>query len=121
MNGAAFLAYVEQALAPTLSRGDVVVLDNLSSHKVAGVREAVEARGASLLYLPPYSPDLNPVRGTAPDASLRQTQGPAQESRRAHHRGVVERHRPLPRPVRADRVRQLPRQLRLSTVSMKPL
>ncbi len=61
MNGAAFLAYVEQALAPTLSRGDVVVLDNLSSHKVAGVREAVEARGASLLYLPPYSPDLNPI------------------------------------------------------------
>ena len=61
MNGAAFLAYVEQALAPTLSRGDVVVLDNLGSHKVAGVREAVEARGASLLYLPPYSPDLNPI------------------------------------------------------------
>ena len=61
MNGAAFLAYVEQALAPTLSRGDVVVLDNLSSHKVAGVCEAVEARGASLLYLPPYSPDLNPI------------------------------------------------------------
>jgi transposase len=61
MNGAAFLAYVEQALAPALSRGDVVVLDNLGSHKVAGVREAVEARGASLLYLPPYSPDPNPI------------------------------------------------------------
>ena len=61
MNGAAFLAYIEQALAPTLSRGDVVVLDNLSSHKVVGVREAVGARGASLLYLPPYSPDLNPI------------------------------------------------------------
>jgi transposase len=61
MNGAAFLAYVEQALAPALSRGDVVVLDNLGSHKVAGVREAAEARGASLLYLPPYSPDPNPI------------------------------------------------------------
>ncbi len=61
MNGAAFLAYVGQVLAPTLASGDVVVLDNLSSHKVAGVREAVEARGASLLYLPPYSPDLNPI------------------------------------------------------------
>ena len=61
MNGAAFLAYVGRVLAPALRPGDVVVLDNLSSHKVAGVREAVEARGASLLHLPPYSPDLNPI------------------------------------------------------------
>ncbi len=61
MNGAAFLAYVEQVLAPALAPGDVVILDNLSSHEVAGVREAVEAREASLLYLPPYSPDLNPI------------------------------------------------------------
>ena len=61
INGAAFLAYVEQFLAPTLSPGDVVVLDNLSSHKVSGVREAIEACGATLLYLPPYSPDLNPI------------------------------------------------------------
>ena len=56
INGAAFLAYVEQFLAPTLSPGDTVVLDNLSSHKVSGVREAVEACGATLLYLPPYAP-----------------------------------------------------------------
>ena len=61
MNGAAFLAYVEQVLAPTLSPGDMVVLDNLSAHKVAGVREQVEACGASVLYLPAYSPDLNPI------------------------------------------------------------
>lgn len=61
INGVAFLAYVEQFLAPTLSPGDIVVLDNLSSHKVDGVREAVEAAGATLLYLPPYSPDLNPI------------------------------------------------------------
>ena len=61
VNGPAFLAYVEQVLAPTLRPGDAVVLDNLSSHKVRGVREAIEARGASLLYLPPYSPDLNPI------------------------------------------------------------
>jgi transposase len=61
INGATFRAYVEQFLAPTLKPGDLVVLDNLSSHKVAGVREAIEARGASLLYLPPYSPDLNPI------------------------------------------------------------
>jgi transposase len=59
--GASFRAYVEQFLVPTLKPGDIVVLDNLSSHKVSGVREAVEARGASLLYLPPYSPDLNPI------------------------------------------------------------
>jgi len=61
MNGATFRAYVEQVLAPTLGLGDVVVMDNLGSHKVAGIRQAIEARGAALLYLPPYSPDLNPI------------------------------------------------------------
>jgi transposase len=61
INGARFLAYVEQALAPTLGPGDVVIMDNLGAHKVAGVREAIQARGARLLYLPPYSPDLNPI------------------------------------------------------------
>jgi transposase len=61
MNGTVFLAYVEQQLVPTLRRGDIVVLDNLSAHKVAGVRQAIESVGASLVYLPPYSPDLNPI------------------------------------------------------------
>lgn len=61
INGPIFLAYVEQHLAPTLKAGDVVVMDNLSAHKVAGVREAIEAAGASVLYLPPYSPDFNPI------------------------------------------------------------
>jgi len=61
MTGDAFLIYVEKVLAPTLSQGDTVIIDNLSSHKVAGVREAIEAVGARLLYLPPYSPDLNPI------------------------------------------------------------
>jgi len=61
MNGEMFLAYVEQCLAPTLKRKDVVVMDNLRAHKVAGVREAIEARGATLRYLPQYSPDLNPI------------------------------------------------------------
>ena len=56
-----FLAFVEHILCPTLKAGDVVVLDNLSSHKVNGVRQQIEARGAELLYLPPYSPDLNPI------------------------------------------------------------
>jgi transposase len=61
INGPIFLAYVEQILAPTLDAGDILILDNLSSHKVAGIREAIEARGARILYLPPYSPDLNPI------------------------------------------------------------
>jgi transposase len=61
INGALFLAWVEQHLAPTLQSGDIVVMDNLSSHKVKGVREAIEAAGAELRYLPPYSPDLNPI------------------------------------------------------------
>jgi len=61
MDGETFLAYVEQFLAPALGGGDIVVMDNLSSHKVTGVRELIEARGASVLYLPPYSPDLNPI------------------------------------------------------------
>src|SRR5215510_12132171 len=61
MNGESFLAYVEQILAPTLRRGDIVIMDNVSVHKVAGVREAIEARRATLRYLPPYSPDLNPI------------------------------------------------------------
>ena len=61
MNGAVFLAYVQQQLAPTLRPGDIVVLDNLSAQKVAGVREAIESVGATLVYLPPYSPDLNPI------------------------------------------------------------
>jgi transposase len=61
INGEWFRTYVEEVLAPTLKPGDIVVLDNLASHKVAGVRAAIEARGATVLYLPPYSPDLNPI------------------------------------------------------------
>jgi len=61
INGEVFLAYTQQQLAPTLKSGDIVIMDNLSSHKVAGVREAIEAAGAHLVYLPPYSPDFNPI------------------------------------------------------------
>lgn len=61
MNGDAFRAYAEQVLAPELRPGDVVVMDNLPSHKVSGIREAIEAAGARLLFLPPYSPDFNPI------------------------------------------------------------
>jgi len=61
IDGASFLAWVEQSLAPTLDTQDIVVADNLACHKVPGVREAIEARGASILFLPSYSPDLNPI------------------------------------------------------------
>lgn len=61
MNGPAFLAYVEQVLVPTLRPGDIVIMDNLAPHKSAAVRKAIEAAAASLLLLPPYSPDLNPI------------------------------------------------------------
>jgi transposase len=61
MDGPSFRAYIEQFVAPILRPGDVVVMDNLPSHKVAGIRQAIEAAGAELRYLPPYSPDLNPI------------------------------------------------------------
>jgi transposase len=61
MNGAIFRAWVEQMLAPALVPGDIVVMDNLAAHKVDGIRQAIADRGAELRYLPPYSPDLNPI------------------------------------------------------------
>lgn len=61
INSVAFKAYVDQVLVPELRPGDIVVMDNLGSHKGVGVKEAIEAAGASLLYLPPYSPDFNPI------------------------------------------------------------
>jgi transposase len=61
MNTAAFRAYVEQVLVPTLESGDIVVMDNLPAHKNAAIRNAIESKGATLRYLPPYSPDFNPI------------------------------------------------------------
>ena len=61
MTGEVFRAYVEQCLVPTLRRNDIVVMDNLNAHKVAGIEEAIERAGASVRYLPKYSPDLNPI------------------------------------------------------------
>ena len=61
INGQTFTAYVEQCLVPTLSPGDIVIMDNLGSHKGQAVRKAIRAAGARLLFLPPYSPDLNPI------------------------------------------------------------
>lgn len=61
VNGELFLAYVRQQLVPTLRSGDIVIMDNLASHKKAGICAAIESVGATVLYLPPYSPDLNPI------------------------------------------------------------
>lgn len=61
MDGSSFLAYIEQILCPELKSGDIVICDNLACHKVKGVQQAIAASGASILYLPAYSPDLNPI------------------------------------------------------------
>jgi len=61
MDGECFLAYVEQLLAPSLHPGDIVILDNLPAHRIKGIKAAIEAAGATLIYLPPYSPDFNPI------------------------------------------------------------
>ena len=75
MNGAAFLAYNEQVPVPTLVPGDLVIMDNLPAHKVSGVKEAIEAVGATRAFLPPYSPDFNPIEQAFAKlkASLRKT------------------------------------------------
>ena len=66
INGVWFQAYVDQVLVPTLSPGDIVIMDNLGSHKRPGIRGAIEAAGARLIYLPPYSPDFNPIETPFP-------------------------------------------------------
>ena len=116
MNGEMFLAYVEQILAPTLSPTDVVIMDNLPSHKVAGVREAIEARGAISGHLPAYSPDPNLIEQAFSKlkALLRSA---AARSIEALWTAIGLRAPPL----RPRRMRQLPRQLRLSTLSLIPL
>src|SRR5262245_34003896 len=102
MDGRAFLAYVEQVLVPTLKKRDTVFMDNVRTHKVAGVREAIEAAGAQLRYLPAYSPDLNPDR-----ERLRQDQvGPAQ-GRRPHRRRPLEARRAQREGDRTTRMHRL--------------
>jgi transposase len=81
ISGERFRNYVEQMLAPTLSRGDVLTLDNLSSHKAAGIETVIQARGAKLLYLPPYNPDRNPIKQPfAKPACPRQVHGSGRPS-----------------------------------------
>lgn len=79
---AVFSAYIQQVLVPTLAAGDIVVMDNLSSHKVGGIREAIEAAGADLLYLPPYSPDYSPIENywSKLEANLRKAKARTREA-----------------------------------------
>jgi transposase len=91
INGRSFLAYVEQILVPTLKPGDIVILDNLGSHKSLAVRRAIRAAGAKLFFLPPYSPDLNPL-----EQGLRQAQDTAAQGGRTLRRGHLETHRRTP-------------------------
>lgn len=107
INRDAFVAYVRQVLVPDLAPGDIVIMDNLSSHKAPAAREAIEAVGAKLLFLPPYSPDFNPI-----EQALETESAPA-KSRRAHHPRPVGGYRPYPRPIPAAGVRQLLRQRRI--------
>src|SRR6516162_5812980 len=107
MNGEAFLAYVEQALVPELRQGDIVIMDNLPAHKVHGVRQAIEAAGASRRCLPPYSPDFNPIEMAFAklNALLRR--------RRPNHPRPLASHRQRPSPLHPSRMRQLSRRRRL--------
>ena len=100
MNGDAFVAYVEQRLAATLSPGDVVIMDNLPAHKISGVREAIEAVGATLKYLPPYSPDFNPI-----EKAFAKLKALLALDRQAHRRGT-------PGQARADHTDSLQNRMR---------
>lgn len=96
MNSDAFEAHVDQILAPTLQPGDVVVMDNLAPHKRAEVREIIAARGAELRYLPPYSPDLNPIENAFAKlkAGLRKAEARTLDQREAAIRDVLPTFRP---------------------------
>jgi transposase len=106
INGETFLLYIEKVLAPTLRHGDIVIMDNLGSHKANAVRRAIRAAGARLFYLPKYSPDLNPI-----EQFFAQTL--AAQSRAANHRGRLRCYRSDPRHRLTGRMRQLLRQRRI--------
>jgi transposase len=108
MTGPAFRAYVEQFLAPALAPGDVVVLDNLAAHKVKGVRQAIVAAGASILYLPPYSPALKPI-----EQLFAKLKALLQKAAARTKHELWQGHRPSPRRRAAEPMRQLPQPLRL--------
>ena len=108
INGERFHAYVEQFLVPTLKPGDVVILDNLGSHKGKAVREAIRDVGARLVFLPKYSPDLNPIEQVfAKFKTLLRKDGSAKL------RGDLRRLRQNPRPLPARRMRRIPQERRI--------
>ena len=98
-NRDAFETYVERVLVPELRSGDIVVMDNLSSHKGSKTQAPIEAAGARLLFLPPHSPDFNPIENAFGPA-----QGAAPQGRRTKRRGPLGRHRPPRRHLHPDRV-----------------
>jgi hypothetical protein len=108
MNGGAFRAWVRHMLAPSLGPGDIVVMGNLPAHKVGGVRERIETRGARLLHLPPCSPGFQPDR-----ASVRQAQGSPPQGGRPDPQNPRDCHRRCPRRLRTRRMRQLLHRRRL--------
>ena len=112
MDGAAFMAYVEQVLVPTLTKGDIVFMDNLRTHKIDGVREAIAAVGATLRYLPPYSPDLNPI-----EMSFSKLKRRAAQRRQAHREGTLAADRQTPKVVCPRPVRQLFSPCRIYTMT----
>ena len=89
MHGVAFLAYVEQVLVPSLEPGDIVVMDNLACHRSAAVRDAIHGAGAELRFLPPYSPDFNPI-----EMAFSKLKGLSQAPSRPHRHRTLGRHRP---------------------------
>jgi transposase len=99
INGERFRAYVEQMLAPALRPQDIVMLDNLSSHKAAGVAEAIAAQGAQLVYLPPYSPDLNPI-----EQAFAKFKAALRKAAERTREGLVAAHRSNPRPLPTARM-----------------
>jgi transposase len=103
INGESFLAYVEQLLVPTLKPGDIVIIDNLGSHKGKAVRRAIRAAGAKLFFLPPYSPDLNPI-----EQVIAKLKNLAAQGCRQNHRNHMEAHRRTPAGIHSAGMRQLP-------------
>jgi transposase len=101
-----FLAFLEEVLCPKLRPGDVLVMDNLSAHKVSGVRERVEAAGARVLYLPPYSPDLNPIEKAWSKLKTLLRSAKARTAETLHH--AVEQHLPAISPQDAAAWFRLP-------------
>ena len=116
INGEMFLAYVEQVLVATLKPGDIVIMDNLRSHKVSGVREAIEAAGASLMFIPPYSPDLNPI-----EMAFAKLKALLRAKAHPNRRCTVERSRNPDRMLHPSGMRQLLPPCRLFPVTVKTL